>query len=90
MAKYLYNNQPWSLLCCGNSLRCVVFFHLQIWRHGEFLCLYISLHYFKRIEFFMVQGLWMGIICGLGTQVIALVTMILRTYWDEGVVDVSW
>ena len=44
----------------------------------------------NELNFLWFRGLWMGIICGLGTQVIALVTMILRTYWDEGVVDVSW
>ena len=31
----------------------------------------------------MAQGLWMGIICGLGIQVTALVTMNLFTNWDE-------
>ncbi|RVW17018.1 Protein detoxification 16 [Vitis vinifera] len=31
------------------------------------------------------MGLWMGIICGLGIQVTALVTMNLCTNWDEGV-----
>ena len=47
-----------------------------------YICLFTILN---ELKFFMVQGLWMGIICGLGIQVIALVTMILRTNWDEGV-----
>lgn len=35
------------------------------------------------------QGLWMGIICGLSIQIIALVTVIATTNWDHEVSQFS-
>lgn len=35
------------------------------------------------------QGLWMGIICGLSMQIIALVTVIATTNWDHEVSQFS-
>lgn len=35
------------------------------------------------------QGLWMGIICGLSIQIIALVTVNARTNWDHEVSQFS-
>ena len=85
MAKYLHSYQPWILSRRGNSLFSAICFYLQFWRHGKFLSRVLYFRYFKGVEIFMAQGLWMGIICGLGIQVTALVTMNLCTNWDEGV-----
>lgn len=59
---------------------------------------YESLHTFVQILFvcstsvmsmllILKQGLWMGIICGLSVQVLALITVNACTNWDQEVID---
>lgn len=47
-------------------------------------------YFFGRFGFIVItichgQGLWMGIICGLSVQVVALVTVNACTNWDQEV-----
>lgn len=99
MAKSLCLYQSWSLLCCGNSFGSAVCLFLAYWRHGGYLFLCISLYLsvshtqmtrlLLKVFLCHKQGLWMGIICGLSIQIIALVTVIATTNWDHEVSQFS-
>lgn len=104
MANHVLNHKSWSLLLCGTSLCCTLCFYIAYGRHGNtvnFLFtstgnniavfLVSSLADYNLSNILGMQGLWMGIICGLLVQVIVLVTVNLFTDWKKEVSDnVFW
>lgn len=90
MAKHVFNHKSWSLLFCGTSLRCTLCFCITYGRRGNILNFrthsWISSETdFDLFNILEMQGLWMGIICGLLVQVIVLITVNLFTDWNKEV-----
>lgn len=92
LAESMLFYQPVCLLCCWSPFSCYFCICSEDWWHGKLSILCNSdMIYFSgsSLIFFdyaiMLQGLWLGIICAMAVQILALVVMMLQTNWDEEV-----
>jgi hypothetical protein len=91
MAESMLLHQPVCLLCCWHPFSCYLcvcsedrwqgkFYHL-LCSSGRTYCAWFC----SVSRLCLWQGLWLGIICAMVVQILALLVMMLRTNWDKEV-----